>query len=167
MLFAGGLQARHPFNTPVKQALNTFSRFYADPAKYFSQHSLRVLKHPSEIPNTLKRFSSYLWEISAPPKGSKKTSPPPLILFPAIFFQTVSIFCIIYKGSWENLEKIIFEKAYFLTKYSTLAHNIFFLSVKIKLKDRQKSSIFLHQASHRKMALNLSGFSTDPWGIKR
>jgi hypothetical protein len=31
----------------------------------------------------------------------------------------------------------------------------------------QKSSIFLIQASHSKIALNQSGFSTDPWGVKK
>ncbi len=39
---------------PLKKTFNTFKRFFADPAKKISQHSLRALKQPSPVPNTLK-----------------------------------------------------------------------------------------------------------------
>ncbi len=45
------------FYTPLKKTFNTFKRFYADPAKNFSQYSSRVLKQPFPVPNTLKGFS--------------------------------------------------------------------------------------------------------------
>jgi hypothetical protein len=63
---------------------------------------------------------------------------------------------------------MLIEKASYLTKYSTLAHTIFFyLKLIEKLTDGQKSSNFLLQASHSKMVLNQSGFFTEPWGVKK
>ncbi len=76
-----------PFYTPLKKTFNTFKRFQADPAKIFSQYSLRVLKQPSPVPNTLKGFSSDPWKISTPPKGSIKTLPPFHFVLPPFFFK--------------------------------------------------------------------------------
>jgi hypothetical protein len=94
------------FYTPLKKTFNTFKRFYADPAKNFSQYSSRVLKQPFPVPNTLKGFSIDPWKISTPPKGSLQTS--------SIILEYST-----FKGSWENLDKkILIEKAYYLTKYT-------------------------------------------------
>ncbi len=75
------------FYTPLKKTFNTFKRFYTDPAKNFSQYSLRVLKQPSLVPNTLKGFSIDPWKISTPPKGSVKTLPPFHFVFPPFCFK--------------------------------------------------------------------------------
>jgi hypothetical protein len=57
------------------------------PTKKISQYSLRVLKKPSPVPNTLQGFSIDPWEISTPPKGSIKTLPPFHFVFPPFFFK--------------------------------------------------------------------------------
>ncbi len=75
------------FYTPLKKTFNTFKRFYADPAKNFSQYSSRGLKQPSPVPNTLKGFSIDPWKISTPPKGSIQTLPPFHFVFPPFFFK--------------------------------------------------------------------------------
>ncbi len=48
------------FLHPTPKTLNTFKRFEADPAENLSQYSLRVLKQPSPVPNTLEIYVKLL-----------------------------------------------------------------------------------------------------------
>jgi hypothetical protein len=84
------------------------------PTKKISQYSLRVLKKPSPVPNTLQGFSIDPWEISTPPKGSIKTLPPFHFVFPPFFsnytspkgsLQTFSIILQCILRVLENLDK--------------------------------------------------------------
>jgi hypothetical protein len=53
----------------------------------FSQYSLKVVKQPSQIPYTLKGFSTDPLEICTPFKGSVKTLPTSNLVFPPFFFK--------------------------------------------------------------------------------
>ncbi len=91
------------FYTQLKKTFNAFTGFWADPAKKYSQYSLRILKQPSPVPNTLKGFSTDPWKISTPPKGSIQTLPPFHFVFPPFFLLTVSHLTLNQPGSEMSL----------------------------------------------------------------
>jgi hypothetical protein len=124
------------------------------------------LKQPYQIPNTLKGFFTDPWEIYIPPKGSIKTLPHFHFVFQIVphpgVLQPLQNFAIHFKGLGRDLMKMILSKQIWHLHTKIVSY----LNLIKNLKIGKNKQFFLLQASQSKMALNQSGFTTDPWGVE-